>query len=271
MSLRRIHKNLTYFFRLILTVPCILCSDFMERGCCENMDIVMKKERFRHELKYLIGYADYFSLRSRLSHVMDRDENVGGDGRYLIRSIYFDNYRDKALREKVNGIARREKFRIRYYNDDLSFILLEKKRKVNNLCQKLDARITEEECRRLLAGDTAWMRDSDRELVRELYRKRKDEQLRPRVLVSYIREPYVYLAGNVRVTFDFDIRSTLFHPHFLEGSPADVPVDEDADAGKMVMEVKYDEYLPDIILDLIQTVGCRRSAFSKYGACRRFG
>ncbi len=115
------------------------------------------------------------------------------------------------------------------------------------------------------------MRDSDRELVRELYRKRKDEQLRPRVLVSYIREPYVYLAGNVRVTFDFDIRSTLFHPHFLEGSPADVPVDEDADAGKMVMEVKYDEYLPDIILDLIQTVGCRRSAFSKYGACRRFG
>ena len=91
------------------------------------------------------------------------------------------------------------------------------------------------------------------------------------MLVSYIREPYVYRAGNVRVTFDFDIRSTLFHPHFLEGSPADVPVDEDADAGKMVMEVKYDEYLPDIILDLIQTVGCRRSAFSKYGACRRFG
>lgn len=87
MSLRRIHKNLTYFFRLILTVPCILCSDFMERGCCENMDTVMEKERFRHELKYLIGYADYFSLRLRLSHVMDRDGNVGGDGRYLIRSI----------------------------------------------------------------------------------------------------------------------------------------------------------------------------------------
>ena len=223
---------------------------------------------FRHEWKHEISYLDMLALRQRLRAVAQTDRHAAG-GRYLVRSLYFDTPEDKALREKVNGIARREKFRIRYYNDDLSFILLEKKRKVNNLCQKLDARITEEECRRLLAGDTAWMRDSDRELVRELYRKRKDEQLRPRVLVSYIREPYVYLAGNVRVTFDFDIRSTLFHPHFLEGSLADVPVAEDA--GRMVMEVKYDEYLPDIILDLIQTVGCRQSAFSKYGACRRFG
>lgn len=229
----------------------------------------MEKEKFRHELKYLIGYTDYLPLRSRLSTVMDRDENAGGDGRYRIRSIYFDNYRDKALREKVNGIARREKFRIRYYNDDFSFILLEKKRKINNLCQKLDARITREECQRILAGDTGWMRDSDRELVRELYRKRKEEQLRPRVLVSYMREAYVYRAGSVRVTFDFDIRSTLFHPHFLEKRPLDMAVA--GNAGEIIMEVKYDEYLPDLILDLIQTAGCRQNAFSKYGACRRFG
>lgn len=229
----------------------------------------MEKEKYRHELKYLIGYADYLSLRSRLGKIMGRDENVGGDGRYLIRSIYFDNYRDKALREKVNGIARREKFRIRYYNNDLSFIVLEKKMKVNSLCRKLDVRITKEECGRILAGDSAWMMASGRELVKELCLKMKSEQLRPRVLVSYIREPYVYLAGNVRVTFDFDIRSTLFHPHFLEQSPVDAPVAENA--GEMVMEVKYDEYLPDIIFDLIQTTGCRQSAFSKYGACRRFG
>lgn len=78
---------------------------------------------FRHELKYQIGYLQYLELRSRLTAVMKTDSHAGGDGRYLIRSIYFDNYQDKALREKIDGVSRREKFRIRYYNDDFSYIL----------------------------------------------------------------------------------------------------------------------------------------------------
>ena len=228
-----------------------------------------EKSRFRHELKYGIRYGQYLALRQRMQTIMQADAHADAEGRYKIASIYFDNYKDKALREKIDGVSKRDKFRIRYYNDDFSFILLEKKRKINNLCQKLDARITREECQRILAGDTGWMRDSDRELVRELYRKRKEEQLRPRVLVSYMREAYVYRAGSVRVTFDFDIRSTLFHPHFLEKRPLDMAVA--GNAGEIIMEVKYDEYLPDLILDLIQTAGCRQNAFSKYGACRRFG
>ena len=224
---------------------------------------------FRHEMKYEISYADCVYLRQRLRSVLAMDSNVGGDGSYCVNSIYFDNFNDKALREKRNGLAKREKFRIRYYNEDDSYIRLEKKMKFGSLCKKVSAPLTQSECMKLLGGDVSWMLCHASPLINELYCKMRHELLRPRVLVSYIREPYVYRAGNVRVTFDFDIRSTLFHPHFLEGSPADVPVD--VDAGKMVMEVKYDEYLPDIILDLIQTVGCRQSAFSKYGACRRFG
>lgn len=229
----------------------------------------MGKEGYRHELKYLIGYSDYLSLSSRLLRVMDRDGNVDETGRYTVRSIYFDNYRDKALREKTYGIAKREKFRIRYYNDDFSYIILEKKMKVNNLCRKLDAEITKEECQRLLDGDTGWMAGHGKAPVCELYVRMKSEQLRPRVLVSYIREPFVYKAGNVRITFDSHIRSTLFHRKFLEDNPTDIAaVDE---AGEMVLEVKYDEYLPDIISALIQTPSIRQSAFSKYAACRRFG
>ena len=112
--------------------------------------------KFRHELKYTIGYADYLALRARLRAVMQPDGHVDEEGKYLIRSIYFDNYRDKALREKKDGVSKREKFRIRYYNDDFSFISLEKKMKVNDLCLKLDAPLTENQCRRLLAGDTGW-------------------------------------------------------------------------------------------------------------------
>ena len=94
---------------------------------------------YRHELKYQITAADYHALRRRLAPLMKRDAHAGGDGRYTVRSIYFDNLDDKALREKIDGVQKREKFRIRYYNRDLTFITLEKKVKYNSLCMKLDA------------------------------------------------------------------------------------------------------------------------------------
>lgn len=173
-----------------------------------------REEGFRHELKYRIGYAQYIALRSRLGIVMQRDEHTGVDGKYLIRSIYFDNYMDKALREKVQGIPIREKFRIRYYNDDFTYLTLEKKIKNNTLCRKIDAQITEEECRKILAGEIIWMREHPEPLVQELYAKMRSQMLCPRVLVSYMREPYVYQTGNVRITFDSDIRTTLYHKDF---------------------------------------------------------
>ncbi len=228
-----------------------------------------KNETFRHELKYQIGIGDYYAIRQRLRPVMKPDEHAAAHGRYLIRSIYFDNVYDKALREKISGVQKREKFRIRYYNDDFSFLTLEKKMKWNSLCMKMDARLTKEECRSILAGNTGWMISHSSGLVRELYCKMKSQQLRPRVLVSYVREPYVYAAGNVRVTFDSDIRSTLFHRGFLEEAVTDIGVADNP--GEMILEVKFDAFLPEVIQALLQTEGIRQQAYSKYGACRRFG
>lgn len=226
-------------------------------------------EKFRHELKYRIGYAQYMELRSRLQTVMRSDLHTGADGRYLIRSIYFDNYRDKALREKVDGVPGREKFRIRYYNDDFSYLTLEKKIKDNDLCMKIDAQITENMCRELLEGRTEWMIAHSEPLVRELYAKMHYQMLRPRVLVSYMREPYIYQAGNVRITFDFDIRTTMYHKDFLEERVIDI--DTAKEPQEMILEVKYDAFLPEIIRRLIQTNTLRQTAFSKYESCRRFG
>ena len=176
---------------------------------------------------------------------------------------------DKALREKRNGVQKREKFRIRYYNDDVSFLVLEKKMKWNNLCLKIDARLTEEECRALLGGDKSWMMAHPSGLVRELYCKMGSQQLRPKVLVSYIREAYLYAAGNVRVTFDSHIRSTLFHRPFLEEGVPDIDVSDNP--GDMVLEVKFDAFLPDVVQILLQTGNIREQSYSKYGACRKFG
>lgn len=228
-----------------------------------------QKDCFRHELKYRIGYLQYIELKSRLRAVMHSDLHAGTDGKYLIRSIYFDNYMDKALQEKVDGIPVREKFRIRYYNDDLSYISLEKKMKNNNLCMKLDAEITKEQCRDLLEGRLNWMRGHPSELIQELYAKMHYQMLRPRVLVSYIREPYIYEAGNVRVTFDSDIRTTLYHRHFLEKDVSDISTAEQVQ--DMVLEVKFDAFLPTVIRNILQIGTIRQQAFSKYEACRRFG
>ena len=224
---------------------------------------------YRHELKYQIRLTDYFALRQKLRAIMKPDSHAGVNGQYKVRSIYFDNVSDKALREKVDGVAKREKFRLRYYNDDLSFIALEKKMKINNLCMKMDARVTEEECRAILEGRTEWMMAHSSNLVRELYCKMNSQQLRPRVLVSYTREPYVYDAGRVRVTFDFDIRTSLFHRAFLDAAAWDVPATDDP--GQRILEVKYSAFLPEMISDLLQTEGIRLCAFSKYGTCRRYG
>lgn len=224
---------------------------------------------YRHELKYQISPADHHALRQRLRTVMKCDPHTGADGFYTIRSVYFDNYKDKALREKVNGVQKREKFRIRYYNDDFSFITLEKKIKHNDLCMKIDAQLTVEECRRILQEPGAWMLKHPQPLVRELYCKTKTQQLRPHVLVSYVREPYIYDAGNVRVTFDSHIRTSLFQRDFSDGAISDICATDAP--GDIILEVKFDAFLPEIIRCLLQSEELRQQAFSKYGSCRRFG
>ena len=228
-----------------------------------------QEKHYRHELKYAVSEADYLAIRNRIRTIMTADPHVGEDGKYRIRSIYFDNADDKALKEKVSGVAKREKFRIRYYNDDLRFITLEKKMKIDSLCMKFDARISEEECRRILSGDIAWMIGHSDELVRELYAKMNYQRLRPRVMVSYVREPYIYPPGNVRVTFDSQIRTSLYTKEFLTKEVRDISATDSPQ--DMLLEVKYDAFLPEIIQDLIQIRNVRQGAFSKYGVCRRFG
>lgn len=230
---------------------------------------MQKTENYRHELKYHISVGEQIALRQRLRSVMRLDPHVRDDGLYTIQSIYFDNYKDKALREKICGVQQREKFRIRYYNNDLSFVTLEKKLKHNELCMKFDAQLTEKEFHRILCKPGAWMLEHPEPLIRELYCKMNIQQLRPRVLISYVREPYIYHAGNVRVTFDSDIRTSLFCSDFAGRIIGDISATNTP--SDIIMEVKYDSFLPEIIDCLLQIGSLRRNSFSKYGASRRFG
>lgn len=222
--------------------------------------------KFRHEMKHIITPADRLILRQRLNAVATPDPHAK-DGVYEIRSLYFDNINDKALTEKVNGINRREKFRIRYYNGDTGFIHLEKKSKIVNLCNKQSALITAEEAQRIVDNDLGWMMESDRPLVRELYTKMRGQGLKPKTIVDYTRDPYIFGPGNVRVTLDYNIRTGMGCTDFLNPKCVTVPAGDPV----VILEVKWDEYLPDIIRDIIQLKNRRTGGFSKYAACRIYG
>ncbi|WP_024831693.1 polyphosphate polymerase domain-containing protein [Ruminiclostridium josui] len=223
--------------------------------------------KLRHEYKIFLNYSDYLTVRSRLRAVIPHDSHVGETGEYKIRSLYFDNIYNKALYEKISGVSIREKFRIRCYNNNYDFIKLEKKSKINGMCNKVSERVTKDEVRRIIHGDIEWMLNSDRQLVSELYVKMKIEQLRPKVIVDYIREPFVYSAGNVRITLDRDVRTSINSIDMLNPNVPTVL----AEGKTIILEVKYDNYKPAMISDIVMVQDRLVSAFSKYVACRKFG
>ena len=186
---------------------------------------------FRHEWKHEITTSDLAALRARLQVLMTPDSH-GVNGRYQIRSLYFDTPADKALWEKRNGVDPREKFRLRYYD-----------------------------------GARGWMAGCGRPLVEELYHKMAVQGLRPKTIVDYTREAFVYAPGNVRVTLDHHLRTGLQCVDFLNPDCVTVPAG-DASA---VLEVKWDTFLPDLIRDAVQLAGRRTAPFSKYAACRLYG
>ncbi len=213
----------------------------------------------RHEHKLSINELDYCQLKARLVHLTTLDAHSSGQGGYKIRSLYFDNYMDKAVTEKLSGQSRREKFRIRFYEDDPTFIRLEKKAKSNRLCYKSQVQISQDECQALLEGDRDFLKDESRPLFMELYLKMKEENLRPRVIVDYWREAYLFPAGNVRITFDRDVRASQHVQGFFDPDLLTIPA-----ARALILEIKYDGFLPDVIRQALQIGSRNESEFSKY-------
>ena len=219
----------------------------------------------RHEWKHEINYMDMLIIRSRMRAITIPDSHAV-DGKYFIRSLYFDTLSDKALREKIDGVDNRKKFRIRYYNNDLSFIRLEKKSKWNNLGTKEMVRLSTMQAQAIADGNIDWMVNHPDPLIHELYVEMKETGLRAKTIVDYTREPFVFPAGNVRVTLDYDIRTGLCSTDFLNPDTPTVPIVDNP----IILEVKWDHFLPDIIRDAVHLENRRAAAFSKYAACRAY-
>ena len=152
------------------------------------------------------------------------------------------------------------------YNGNPSTLHLEKKCKYGGLGRKYSCPMTPDQLQRMLDGDLSWMMDTGYPLMEELYCRMRQDLLKPRTIVAYRREPFIYGPGNVRVTFDYDIRSGVCSRDMLSGDTLLVPVHPD----RVILEVKYDAFLPDIIRMIVQEGTPRARAFSKYAACRQY-
>jgi len=235
----------------------LLSGNGLKGGCHLN--------GFRYEQKYLISEAGYRLLQPRLKTMLDGDENVDERGEYFIRSLYFDDAFQRGLVDKREGALLREKFRVRFYNMDDSFIRLESKQKHDTMTKKESARLTRAQVEQILAGDWWELFSTDDQLLENFYLKARTRVLRPTVLVDYMREAYVF--EDVRITFDKNIRTANYDTDLFDPDLVTVPV---LPSDRMIMEVKFDDALPAAVKRLLQPVEAARTAFSKYEMCRQF-
>ena len=220
--------------------------------------------KYRHELKYIISPNMALLLQSQLKAIMDVDANsVYQDHTYKIRSLYFDNDSSDAYYEKLNGVLYREKYRIRYYNDDDSFIRLERKLKHNNMTSKDQINITREICDKIINGEVEELEGTG--LLEEFLSDMKRKHLKSSVIVDYTRLAYTYPVSEVRITFDSKIKSGIYDYELFDYELPTVPVIEDKE---VVLEVKFNEVLPETISMILSTIPMYRQAVSKFALCR---
>ena len=225
----------------------------------------MAGEKYRNELKYVCSEGELQIILSRIRHLCRPDPHVGERGIYCIRSVYFDDAWDSCLLENENGNDPREKFRIRIYNASDARITLECKKKERAMTHKDSFRLTKQQYERIVAGSFT-PEEADHKLLRRFAAQMQDRMLRPKVIVGYERTPFVYHVGNVRITFDRNIGSTTDISGFFQENLPMRPVME---KGQHVLEVKYDELLPDYLYMAMNLRNLRQTAFSKYALCRK--
>ena len=221
---------------------------------------------YRNELKFFVNDGDLIVLNYRLKELMNLDSNIKEENKYNIRSIYFDNYYDTYLKETEDGLNERLKIRIRIYDKSSEIIKLEIKYKANGYTKKDSCTISKELCDRLIKGEHLTLKDcNNNKILTKVYLEQKTALLKPKIIVEYDRTAYICKLGNVRVTFDQNIRVSKHIDRFFEENLWSVPVLE---TNQQLLEVKYDELLPTWISDTLELNKLSKTAFSKYAVSR---
>lgn len=220
---------------------------------------------YRYEKKYIINTLQVEILKQRLFPIMKLDNNLGESTFYSIRSIYFDDYYDTNLKQVINGVSERFKYRIRFYNYSDKYIMLEKKIKINNMSKKISCSLTKKQVYNILNNINLNVSKENNKLLNEFYLMIKTRYYRPKVIIDYDRIPFVYEAGNVRVTIDYNLSCCSDFNRIFSKRKSNIPLMED---GYCILEVKYNDFIPDFIRYALQLNELERISYSKYGKGR---
>lgn len=225
------------------------------------------ERKLRHEYKYLCDSNQNAVLKMRVQGVLQPDRYALNTGYYHIRSLYFDTLDSECYWENESGTEKRDKYRIRIYNEDLGKIMLEKKSKERQMTSKISSPISESICRKLMKNEPVQIEEEMNAIQKELLLEMQLKLMRPAVIVEYQRFPYVEKNGNVRITFDENISSSNDIDHFLDKKIITRPVLE---TGQSVLEVKWDAFLPSYLKQHLSLETLQWTSFSKYYLCRKY-
>ena len=220
----------------------------------------------RHELKYMVNQLEYKVLAKRLEKILKRDSNSSDEG-YTITSLYFDDQFNNAYRQKVEGEAVRHKYRIRYYNDDLSLIKLERKSKVNQMTMKCSVPLSVEEVEMIYSGEVEFLLSKEESLYREFYCEIKHKLLKPKVIVKYERDAFTHPVGDMRVTFDRNVKTANMETNIFNEDISFVPVLE---PNQVIVEIKFNGVISEHIQSIIQMGHVTQASTSKYVLSRKY-
>lgn len=227
------------------------------------MDLLKAK---RHELKYTITNLERIVLMNKLNYLLNRDKNCKDD-KYIITSVYFDDFKNTAYMQKINGDPFRYKYRIRFYNNDTSFLKLERKSKIHQMTNKTSASITLNEVKQIYNGDYEFLKSKNEEIFKDFYIKLSQGLIKPKVIVKYDRVAYIHPVGNLRITFDSNIQTSNNTVNIFDKNINYVPV---MNADELILEIKFNGVIPDYIKNIIQTVNTMQSSSSKYVYSRKY-
>ena len=222
--------------------------------------------KYRNELKFIISESYAKILKQRLALIMDIDTNsINKDNSYHIRSLYFDDEDSTAFYEKLDGVEYRKKYRIRIYNLDDKFIRLECKYKHNNMTSKDQVLIDKNICSKIIDGSIENFKLDKDNLLKQFLIDYRMNRLKPSIIVDYNRLAYTYHVSEVRITIDSKIKSGLYNYNLFDENATTYSVIDDNEA---VLEVKFNDILPEAIAIILETVPTYRQAFSKFAVCR---
>ncbi|WP_309120785.1 polyphosphate polymerase domain-containing protein [Paenibacillus sp.] len=222
-------------------------------------------KKLRHELKYYIHISEYYALRNRLSAFMSLDRNAQSPEGYHIRSLYFSDQQETALLEKNYGVIQRKKYRIRIYNHSDKVIKLERKSRFGELVSKESASLSLPEYRAILEGAFDATANRKEPVMQQWNTALQVHRLKPDIIVDYTREAYTSEPGEVRLTFDKSLSAVVDTHDIFEREAATATV---LHSPRLIMEVKYNDFLPGYIAEALRLRTHQRAAISKYVLCR---